>query len=120
MKVGAEELVEPTRTNLRVSAVADSSRNVWYHCRVRTGGICANSRKPCVPSLLFYPPARAKCRLFSRAVNPRIDYPLFAGFIHLGAGLACGFTGLAAGYAIGFVGDSVSRSLSSICPAFSA
>jgi F0F1-type ATP synthase membrane subunit c/vacuolar-type H+-ATPase subunit K len=37
-----------------------------------------------------------------------MDYPLFAGFVHLGAGLACGFTGLAAGYAIGFVGDSVS------------
>ena len=36
------------------------------------------------------------------------DYPLYAGFIHLGAGLACGFTGLAAGYAIGYVGDSVS------------
>lgn len=35
------------------------------------------------------------------------DYTLYAGFIHLGAGLACGFTGLAAGYAIGYVGDSV-------------
>lgn len=42
-------------------------------------------------------------------VSPRVEYPLFAGFVHLGAGLACGFTGLAAGYAIGFVGDSVSR-----------
>jgi hypothetical protein len=40
-------------------------------------------------------------------VGPTIDYPLFAGFIHLGAGLACGFTGLAAGCAIGYVGDSV-------------
>jgi len=37
------------------------------------------------------------------------DYSLYAGFIHLGAGLACGFTGLAAGYAIGFVGDSCVR-----------
>jgi len=37
------------------------------------------------------------------------DYSLFAGFVHLGAGLACGFTGLAAGYAIGFVGDSCVR-----------
>lgn len=35
------------------------------------------------------------------------DYSLFAGFVHLGAGLACGFTGLSAGYAIGIVGDSV-------------
>jgi V-type H+-transporting ATPase proteolipid subunit len=46
-------------------------------------------------------------RFRSRTVSPRVDYPLFAGFVHLGAGLACGFTGLAAGYAIGFVGDSV-------------
>ncbi|TRM61085.1 ATP synthase subunit C-domain-containing protein [Schizophyllum amplum] len=36
-------------------------------------------------------------------------YPLFSGFIHLGAGLACGLTGLAAGYAIGIVGDSCVR-----------
>jgi len=42
-------------------------------------------------------------------LSPRVDYPLFAGFIHLGAGLACGFTGLAAGYAIGYVGDSCVR-----------
>ena len=62
----------------------------------------------------FCPPVRTNCRLFSCGVNPRVDYPLFAGFVHLGAGLACGFTGLAAGYAIGFVGDSVSRSLQSI------
>ena len=41
------------------------------------------------------------------AVDPTQDYSLFAGFIHLGAGLACGFTGLAAGYAIGIVGDAV-------------
>jgi V-type H+-transporting ATPase proteolipid subunit len=46
------------------------------------------------------------------AVDPRTPYPLSAGFIHLGAGLACGFTGLAAGYAIGHVGDSV-RDISS-------
>ncbi|PPR02846.1 hypothetical protein CVT24_002324 [Panaeolus cyanescens] len=37
------------------------------------------------------------------------NYSLFAGFVHLGAGLACGFTGLAAGYAIGYVGDSCVR-----------
>jgi len=37
------------------------------------------------------------------------DYSAFAGFVHLGAGLACGSTGLAAGYAIGFVGDSCVR-----------
>ncbi|TFK74883.1 V-type ATPase [Pluteus cervinus] len=37
------------------------------------------------------------------------NYPLFAGFVHLGAGLACGLTGLAAGGAIGYVGDSCVR-----------
>jgi len=40
------------------------------------------------------------------AVKPH-NYSLFAGFIHLGAGIACGSTGLAAGYAIGHIGDSV-------------
>ncbi|KAI4520610.1 ATP synthase subunit C-domain-containing protein [Schizophyllum commune] len=44
------------------------------------------------------------------AGNLKYDsYPLFAGFVHLGAGLACGLTGLAAGYAIGIVGDSCVR-----------
>lgn len=33
-------------------------------------------------------------------------YPLYKGFIHLGAGLAVGFSGLAAGFAIGIVGDA--------------
>jgi len=47
--------------------------------------------------------------LIAGNLSPRVDYPLFAGFIHLGAGLACGFTGLAAGYAIGFVGESCVR-----------
>jgi hypothetical protein len=42
-----------------------------------------------------------------RSVDPSKPYPAAAGFVHLGAGLACGFTGLAAGYAIGHVGDSV-------------
>ncbi|EPY33953.1 V-type H+-transporting ATPase 16kDa proteolipid subunit [Angomonas deanei] len=32
-------------------------------------------------------------------------YPLFSGYMHLGAGLAAGFASLAAGYAIGVVGD---------------
>ena len=40
-------------------------------------------------------------------VSPTRPYPLFAGFVHLGAGLACGLTGLSAGYAVGIVGDSV-------------
>ncbi|KIY62795.1 vacuolar ATP synthase proteolipid subunit [Cylindrobasidium torrendii FP15055 ss-10] len=46
--------------------------------------------------------------LISGAVVPN-KYPLVAGFVHLGAGLACGFTGLTAGYAIGIVGDSCVR-----------
>lgn len=32
-------------------------------------------------------------------------YPLFSGYMHLGAGMAAGFASLAAGYAIGVVGD---------------
>ncbi|KAJ3503988.1 hypothetical protein NLJ89_g8181 [Agrocybe chaxingu] len=46
--------------------------------------------------------------LIAGSLKPH-DYPLFSGFIHLGAGLACGFTGMAAGYAIGYVGDSCVR-----------
>lgn len=34
------------------------------------------------------------------------DYPLFKGFLHLGAGLSVGLSGLAAGFAIGVVGDA--------------
>jgi len=40
-------------------------------------------------------------------VDPALEYPLFKGFVHLGAGLACGLTGMAAGYAVGYVGDAV-------------
>ena len=47
-------------------------------------------------------------------VDPAKDYSLYAGFVHLAAGLACGMTGLAAGYAIGLVGDSVSN-CSNLC-----
>lgn len=32
-------------------------------------------------------------------------YPMFSGYMHLGAGLAAGFASLGAGYAIGVVGD---------------
>lgn len=44
------------------------------------------------------------------ALSPDEPYSLFAGFIHLAAGLSCGLTGLAAGHAIGIVGDAVSPS----------
>lgn len=47
--------------------------------------------------------------LIAGGLDPRKDYSLYAGFIHLAAGLACGLTGLAAGYAIGIVGDSCVR-----------
>lgn len=42
------------------------------------------------------------------AMSPDAPYSLYAGFIHLAAGLSCGLTGLAAGHAIGIVGDAVS------------
>lgn len=38
---------------------------------------------------------------------PEKQYSLFAGFMHMGAGLSVGLSGLAAGYAIGIVGDAV-------------
>ncbi|KAG9315897.1 hypothetical protein JVU11DRAFT_3546 [Chiua virens] len=47
--------------------------------------------------------------LIAGSLHPAKDYPLAAGFIHLGAGISCGFTGIAAGYAIGLVGDSCVR-----------
>ncbi|KAF8833992.1 V-type ATPase [Paxillus ammoniavirescens] len=47
--------------------------------------------------------------LIAGSLHPSIDYPLAAGFIHLGAGMSCGVTGMAAGYAIGLVGDSCVR-----------
>eukprot|EP00698_Gefionella_okellyi_P004232 TRINITY_DN1392_c0_g2_i1.p1 TRINITY_DN1392_c0_g2~~TRINITY_DN1392_c0_g2_i1.p1 ORF type:complete len:167 (+),score=20.72 TRINITY_DN1392_c0_g2_i1:50-550(+) len=37
-------------------------------------------------------------------------YPLWTGFAHLGAGLACGFSGMSAGFCIGLVGDNGVRS----------
>ncbi|KZS92292.1 V-type ATPase [Sistotremastrum niveocremeum HHB9708] len=47
--------------------------------------------------------------LIAGNLSPKNEYPLFSGFVHLGAGLACGMTGLSAGYAIGIVGDSCVR-----------
>ncbi|KIM65932.1 hypothetical protein SCLCIDRAFT_1211938 [Scleroderma citrinum Foug A] len=47
--------------------------------------------------------------LISGSLHPSKDYPLAAGFIHLGAGISCGMTGIGAGYAIGHVGDSCVR-----------
>ncbi|KAF2733817.1 vacuolar ATP synthase-like protein 16 kDa proteolipid subunit [Polyplosphaeria fusca] len=36
---------------------------------------------------------------------PPTNYTLYAGFLHMAAGLSVGLAGLAAGYAIGIVGD---------------
>ncbi|CED84257.1 v-type atpase [Phaffia rhodozyma] len=47
--------------------------------------------------------------LIAGTLAPNTGYSLFAGFVHLAAGLACGMTGLAAGYAIGIVGDACVR-----------
>jgi hypothetical protein len=38
---------------------------------------------------------------------PPETYSLYAGFLHMAAGLSVGLSGLAAGYAIGIVGDAV-------------
>lgn len=38
---------------------------------------------------------------------PEKYYSLFAGFMHMAAGLSVGLSGMAAGYAIGIVGDVV-------------
>lgn len=46
------------------------------------------------------------------SLTPEEPYSLYAGFIHLAAGLSCGLTGLAAGHAIGIVGDAVRPALS--------
>ncbi|GAA5863607.1 hypothetical protein JCM3774_006546 [Rhodotorula dairenensis] len=43
------------------------------------------------------------------SLNPADPYSLYAGFVHLAAGLSCGLTGLAAGKAIGIVGDACAR-----------
>ncbi|KAF1943685.1 V-type ATPase [Clathrospora elynae] len=44
---------------------------------------------------------------------PPATYSLYAGFMHMAAGLSVGLTGLAAGYAIGIVGDAGVRSFMS-------
>ncbi|CAG8486997.1 1640_t:CDS:2 [Paraglomus occultum] len=47
--------------------------------------------------------------LIAGALSPHDPYSLFAGFVHLGAGLAVGLSGMAAGYTIGIVGDACVR-----------
>ncbi|KAJ3111104.1 v-type proton ATPase 16 kDa proteolipid subunit 2 [Phlyctochytrium bullatum] len=47
--------------------------------------------------------------LIANDVDPLKKYSLFAGAMHLGAGLSTGLAGIAAGYAIGVVGDACVR-----------
>ncbi|KAI9227758.1 MAG: V-type ATPase [Piptocephalis tieghemiana] len=47
--------------------------------------------------------------LIAGGLSPTEPYSLFAGLIHLAAGMSVGFTGLAAGYCIGIVGDACVR-----------
>ncbi|KAK4047478.1 v-type proton ATPase 16 kDa proteolipid subunit 2 [Microbotryomycetes sp. JL201] len=47
--------------------------------------------------------------LIAGSLVPDGTYTLYAGFVHLAAGLSCGLTGLAAGHAIGYVGDACAR-----------
>ncbi|CCA73523.1 probable V-type ATPase subunit C` (VMA-11) [Serendipita indica DSM 11827] len=47
--------------------------------------------------------------LITGSLDPAQEYPLYTGFVHMGAGIACGMTGMAAGYAIGHVGDACVR-----------
>lgn len=82
--------------------VPHSCGYVRYHCSVWASSVCPDLWFMFVYiCVLIYLTTHRFCTVRAG------DYSLFAGFIHLGAGLACGFTGLAAGYAIGFVGDSV-------------
>ena len=57
MKVRSESTANPTCADRRMPAVADSGSNVWYHRRLRAGGVRTNSRKSYVPPLLFCPNA---------------------------------------------------------------
>ncbi|KAL2915534.1 v-type proton ATPase 16 kDa proteolipid subunit 2 [Polyrhizophydium stewartii] len=44
--------------------------------------------------------------LIANDMDPSKPYSLFAGAVHLGAGLSTGLAGIGAGYAIGLVGDA--------------
>lgn len=81
---------------------------VRYHCSIRACSVSFDCRRTWVLGTLF----KIFLVLTMYITVKPSDYSLYAGFIHLGAGLACGFTGLAAGYAIGYVGDSVCQSIS--------
>jgi hypothetical protein len=100
---------------LRPTQGPDPGGHVRHHSCVRTRRLGPHRIISCVP-ISSLPFRQMTCHANECAVSPDKPYPLFAGFVHLGAGLACGFTGLSAGYAIGFIGDSVSRSTSALHP----
>ncbi|KAF7314269.1 V-type proton ATPase proteolipid subunit [Mycena kentingensis (nom. inval.)] len=90
------------KPELIMKALAHPRSHVWNYRCLRPCRVCPHSRFACVPSKL-------ESALLIFAVVKPTEYPLFAGFVHLGAGVACGVTGIAAGYAIGLVGDSCVR-----------
>ncbi|KAJ3101534.1 v-type proton ATPase 16 kDa proteolipid subunit 2 [Phlyctochytrium planicorne] len=47
--------------------------------------------------------------LVANDISPAKKYSLYAGALHMGAGLSTGLSGLAAGYAVGIVGDACVR-----------
>ncbi|KAG6910672.1 hypothetical protein DXG01_008716 [Tephrocybe rancida] len=79
-----------------------------FHVQLPSTMASDNSLIPVVMSGIIAVYGLVVSVLIAGALRPG-DYSLFAGFTHLGAGLACGLTGLAAGYAIGIVGDSCVR-----------
>ena len=89
------------------AVVAYPSRHVWYHSGIRARRFGTNIRLVYVSCRLNRLCESILKNILSRIVDPALEYPLYKGFVHLGAGLACGLTGMAAGYAVGYVGDAV-------------
>lgn len=97
------------------AVVAYPSRHVRYHSSIRARRFGTNIwlvYVSCHFNRLFESILK---NILSRIVDPGLEYPLYKGFVHLGAGLACGLTGMAAGYAVGYVGDAVRVPLSPFC-----
>ena len=103
-----------THTHTVVTVVAYPSRHVRYHSRIRARRFGANIWVMYVSYPSPPPYDLILANGLARIVDPGLDYPLYKGFVHLGAGLSCGLTGLAAGYAVGYVGDAVCLPRSSI------
>lgn len=49
--------------------------------------------------------------VIANSIHEPAQYPVYKGFLHLGAGLSVGLSGLAAGFAIGVVGDAGVRGI---------